>query len=216
MSGGAAYFCAVELRDQILSEYGGDDLSAEGVWQDGDLTVTLDEVCALEPREHEIRYRHPETFATDENGQGDAHPAYAVAAHRAVVDVDPGLGLVRVIQVDAVHDVGKLLNPVAAYGQIEGGTMQGVGMAILEELVLEKGVIKNPNFTDYLLPTFLDAPDVKVRWVEEPERWGPLGAKGIGEPPTISAGPAVAAAIRDAIGRHLYRVPILPQDVVGL
>ncbi len=216
MSGGAAYFCARELREQILAEYGGDDLSTEGVWLDGELIVTLDEVCSLGPKEHEIRYRHPETFATDENGQGDPHPAYAVAAHRAVVDVDPELGLVRVVQVDAVHDVGKLLNPVAALGQIEGGTAQGVGLATLEELVLEKGVIKNPNFTDYLLPTFLDAPHVEVKWVEEPERWGPLGAKGIGEPPTISAGPAVAAAIRDAIGRHLYRVPVLPQHIVGL
>jgi CO/xanthine dehydrogenase Mo-binding subunit len=216
MSGGAAYFCAVELRDQLLAEFGGDDLTHEGIWREGELIVTLDEVCALESREHEIRYRHPETFATDENGQGDAHPAYAVAAHRAVVDVDPELGLVRVAQVDAVHDVGKLLNPVAAYGQIEGGTMQGIGLAILEELVLDNGVIRNPNFTDYLLPTFLDAPHVEVRWIEEPERWGPLGAKGIGEPPTISAGPAVAAAIRDAIGRHLYRVPVLPQDIVGL
>jgi CO/xanthine dehydrogenase Mo-binding subunit len=216
MTGGAAYFCARELRDQILAEYGGDDLSSEGVWRDGQLVVTLDEVCALQPREHEIRYRHPETFATDENGQGDPHPAYAVAAHRAVVDVDPELGLVRVVQVDAVHDVGKLLNPIAALGQIEGGTAQGIGLAILEELVLEKGVIKNPNFTDYLLPTFLDAPHVEVKWIEEPERWGPLGAKGIGEPPTISAGPAVAAAIRDAIGRHLYRVPVLPQHIVGL
>ena len=76
-------------------------------------------------------------------------------------------------------------------------------------------MIKNPNFTDYLLPTFLDAPHIEVRFVEEPERWGPLGAKGIGEPPTISAGPAVSAAIQDAIGRHLHRVPVLPQHIVG-
>jgi len=216
MTGGATYQCALELRKRLLEEYGGDDLSGEGVWKDGRLIVTLDEVCELGPREHEIRYRHPETFATDENGQGNAHPAWAVAAHRAVVDVDPELGLVRVVQVDAVHDVGKLLNPVAALGQIEGGTLQGVGLATLEELVLDKGVIKNANFTDYLLPTFLDAPHVEVKWVEEPERWGPLGAKGIGEPPTISAGPAVAAAIRDAVGRDLIRVPILPQHIVGV
>ncbi len=216
MTGGATYQCAIELRQQILDEYGGDDLSGDGVWRDGQLIVTLDEVCELGPREHEIRYRHPETFATDENGQGDAHPAWAVAAHRAVVDVDPELGLVRVVQIDAVHDVGKLLNPVAALGQIEGGTLQGVGLATLEELVLDKGVIRNANFTDYLLPTFLDAPHVEVRWVEEPERWGPLGAKGIGEPPTISAGPAVAAAIRDATGRDLIRVPILPQHIAGV
>lgn len=216
MTGGATYQCAVELRQQILDEFGGDDLSGEGVWLDGQLIVTLDEVCQAGHREHEIRYRHPETFATDENGQGDPHPAFAAAAHRAVVDVDPELGLVRVVQLDTVQDVGKVLNPVAALGQIEGGTLQGVGLAVLEELVLDKGVIKNANFTDYLLPTFLDAPHIEVRFVEEPERWGPLGAKGIGEPPTISAGPAVVAAIRDAIGRHLYRAPVLPQHIVGL
>lgn len=216
MTGGATYQCAIELRDQILAEYGGDELTVEGVWNDGQLVVTLAEVCALEPRAHEIRYRHPETFITDENGQGSPHPAWAVAAHRAVVDVDPELGLVKVVQVDAVHDVGTLLNPVAALGQVEGGTAQGIGLATLEELVVEDGVIKNANFTDYLLPTFLDMPHVEVRWVEEPERWGPLGAKGIGEPPTISSGPAVAAAIRDAIGRHLHRVPVLPQHIVGI
>jgi CO/xanthine dehydrogenase Mo-binding subunit len=109
-----------------------------------------------------------------------------------------------------------LLNPVAALGQIEGGTAQGIGLATLEEMVVDGGVIKNGNFTDYLLPTFLDMPPVVVRWVEDPDRWGPLGAKGIGEPPTISAGPAVAGAIRDAIGRHLYRVPVLPQHIVGV
>jgi CO/xanthine dehydrogenase Mo-binding subunit len=216
MTGGASHQCALELREQILDEFGGDDLSSEGVWHEGELIVTLDELCLAGPRVHDIRYRHPETFATDENGQGNPHPAFAVAAHRAVVDVDPELGLVRVVQLDTVQDVGKVLNPVAALGQIEGGTLQGVGLAVLEELVVDKGVIKNPNFTDYLLPTFLDAPHIEVRFVEEPERWGPLGAKGIGEPPTISAGPAVLAAIRDAIGRHLYRAPVLPQDIVGL
>jgi CO/xanthine dehydrogenase Mo-binding subunit len=216
MTGGATYQCAVELRDQILSEYGGDELTGDGIWKDGQLVVTLAEVCALRPPTHELRYRHPETFVTDENGQGSPHPAWAVAAHRAVVDVDPELGLIKVVQIDAVHDVGRLLNPVAALGQVEGGTAQGIGLATLEELVVVDGVIKNANFTDYLLPTFLDMPHVEVRWVEEPERWGPLGAKGIGEPPTISSGPAVAAAIRDAVGRHLHRVPVLPQHIVGV
>lgn len=216
MTGGATYQCALELRDQILDEFGGDDLTAEGVWKDGQLLVTLSEVCALRPREHSIRFRHPDTHPTDENGQGDATASFAVAAHRAVVDVDPELGLVRVVQIDAVHDVGRLLNPIAAVGQVEGGTAQGVGLATLEELVVDGGVIRNGNFTDYLLPTFLDMPHVEVKWVEEPERWGPLGAKGIGEPPTISSGPAVVAAIRNAIGRHLYRVPVLPQHIVGL
>jgi xanthine dehydrogenase D subunit len=216
MTGGATYQCALELRDEILTEFGGDDLSSDGIWREGELIVTLAEACLVRPREREIRYRHPATFATDENGQGDPHVGFAVAAHRAVVEVDPELGLVRVVQLDTVQDVGRVINPVAAVGQIEGGVMQGVGLATLEELVVDRGVIKNANFTDYLLPTFLDAPHVEARFVEEPDNWGPFGAKGIGEPPTISAGPAVAAAIRDAIGRHLYRVPIRPQDIVGL
>jgi CO/xanthine dehydrogenase Mo-binding subunit len=183
------------------------------VWRDGELVVTLDEVCTAGPAEHKIRFRHPETFPPDENGQGDPHAGFAVAAHRAVVDVDAELGLVRVVQIDTVQDVGKVLNPVAAVGQIEGGTMQGVGLAVLEELVLDKGRILNANFTDYLLPTFLDAPHIEVRFVEEPDHWGPFGAKGIGEPPTISATPAVVAAIRDATGRPLSRVPVRPEDI---
>jgi CO/xanthine dehydrogenase Mo-binding subunit len=86
----------------------------------------------------------------------------------------------------------------------------------MEELVVEDGVIRNPTFTDYLLPTFLDAPDVEAVLVEEPGHWGPFGAKGVGEPPTISSTPAVVAAIRAATGRALTRVPVRPQDIVGL
>ena len=83
----------------------------------------------------------------------------------------------------------------------------------MEELIVEDGVIRNANFTDYLLPTFLDAPAVEVRLVEAPNHWGPFGAKGVGEPPTISSTPAVVAAIRAATGRALNRVPVRPQDI---
>lgn len=213
MTGGGAFHAATALRDKILGRFEADDLSGEGVWREGALIATLDEVREAGPWEHEIRFRHPETFPPDENGQGDMHAGFTVAAHRAVVDVDQELGLVRVVQVDTVQDVGKVLNPVAAVGQIEGGTMQGVGLAVLEELVLENGKILNANFTDYLLPTFLDAPHIEVRFVEEPDHWGPFGAKGIGEPPTIAATPAVVAAIRDATGRELTRVPVKPEDI---
>lgn len=91
--------------------------------------------------------------------------------------------------------------------------MQGVGLAVMEELVLEDGVIKNPNFTDYLLPTILDAPDVEALLIEQEGSWGPFGAKGVGEPPTISSTPAVAAAIRAATGKPIDRVPVRPQDI---
>ena len=91
--------------------------------------------------------------------------------------------------------------------------MQGVGLAVMEELIVEEGVIKNPNFTDYLLPTILDAPDVEALLIEQDGSWGPFGAKGVGEPPTISSTAAVVAAIRAATGKPIYRVPVRPQDV---
>ena len=94
--------------------------------------------------------------------------------------------------------------------------MQGVGLAIMEEIVIDRGVMKNASFTDYLLPTFLDAPDMTAVLIEEPDHWGPFGAKGVGEPPTISSTAAVVAAIRNATGRDLNRAPVRPEDIVGL
>jgi CO/xanthine dehydrogenase Mo-binding subunit len=91
--------------------------------------------------------------------------------------------------------------------------MQGVGLAVMEEIVLDQGALKNASFTDYLLPTFLDAPEVEAILIEEPDHWGPYGAKGVGEPPTISSTAAVVAAIRDATGCQLNRVPVRPQDI---
>jgi CO/xanthine dehydrogenase Mo-binding subunit len=163
-----------------------------------------------------VQFRHPATYPPDENGQGDVHAGFVVAAHRAVVDVDAELGLVRVVRVDTAQDVGKALNPQAITGQLEGGIMQGMGLAVMEQLVVDGGVIRNPTFTDYLIPTFLDAPDVETRIIEEGDHWGPFGAKGIGESPTISSTPAIIAAIRAATGRDLTRVPVLPEDIIGI
>jgi CO/xanthine dehydrogenase Mo-binding subunit len=150
---------------------------------------------------------------TDEDGQGVAHADFAVVGHRAVVDVDVELGLVKVVRVDTAQDVGLAINPQSVRGQIEGGILQGVGLAVMEELVLEDGVILNPTFTDYLLPTILDAPDVEALLIEQEGSWGPYGAKGVGEPPTISSTAAIAAAIRAASGREITRVPVRPQDI---
>ncbi len=216
MTGGAVHAAAVGLLEEILAIYDGDELTNEGVRRADELVATTAEVCADGSIEHTVRFRHPPTEEPDEFGQGAVHAGFAVAAHRAVVDVDPDLGLVRVLQVDTAQDVGKALNPDAVVGQMEGGILQGVGLAVMEELVIDDGVILNPTFTDYLLPTFLDAPDVETRIIEEPDHWGPFGAKGVGEPPTISSTPAVVAAIRAATGRPLTRVPVRPEDIVGL
>ena len=158
-------------------------------------------------------YHHPPTEDLDENGQGNCHVAYAFVAHRAVVDVDPELGLIKVVQIATVQDVGRVLNPLAAMGQIEGGIAQGLGLAVMEEIIVKDGKVRNPSFTDYLLPTFLDAPTVEMVFIEEHEPKSPLGAKGIGEPPCISVTPAIANAIRQAVGRDLPRVPIRPYDI---
>ncbi|MFN8051794.1 MAG: xanthine dehydrogenase subunit D [Acidimicrobiales bacterium] len=160
-----------------------------------------------------VQYRHRPTVEPDAAGQGNSHVAFAFVAHRAVVDVDPELGLVRVVQIATAQDVGVALNPLSVIGQIEGGIAQGLGLAVMEEIVVADGLIRNPSFTDYLLPTFLDAPDVAVSLVEEYEPQAPLGAKGVGEPPCISVTPAIVAAIRNATGRDLTRVPVRPQDI---
>jgi CO/xanthine dehydrogenase Mo-binding subunit len=158
-------------------------------------------------------YHHPPTEDLDENGQGNCHVAYAFVAHRAVVDVDPELGLIKVVQIATAQDVGRVLNPLAAMGQIEGGIAQGLGLAVMEEIIVKDGKVRNPSFTDYLLPTFLDSPTVEMVFIEEHEPKSPLGAKGIGEPPCISVTPAIANAIRQAVGRELPRVPIRPYDI---
>lgn len=216
MAGGAVFEVCTALRRDVLERAAGDALTGEGVWRDGRLVASPADLLADGPIEHHVTFRHPPTESPDEHGMGRVHAGFAVAAHRAVVDVDPELGLVRVVRVDTAQDVGKAINPQAVVGQIEGGITQGMGMATMEEVVLDRGVVRNPSFTDYLLPTFADAPDVEAVIVEEPETWGPFGAKGFAELPSISSTAAVAAAIRDATGRPLHRVPIRPEDIVGL
>ncbi len=161
-------------------------------------------------------FRHRPTTRMDEKGQGDLHPMFAFAAMRAVVDVDRELGLVRVVHLSSAVDVGTAINPQLVEGQSEGGAAMGLGLAVMEELQVRDGLIRNPSFTDYLLPTILDAPAVDTVIVEEPEPGAPFGVKGVGESATIVALPAIVAAIRDATGLELNRAPVRPDDVAGL
>jgi CO/xanthine dehydrogenase Mo-binding subunit len=167
--------------------------------------------------DYERVYRHPRTTPLDpETGQvtGDrAHVALAVAAMRVVVEVDVDLGLTRVVWVGTAQDVGKALNPQAVFGQIEGGTAQGIGLALMEEIQTRDGLITNASFTDYLIPTTLDMPPVVAELIEEPEPSAPYGVKGVGEPPTVVSTAAVLSALRDATGRELSRVPVRPDDI---
>jgi CO/xanthine dehydrogenase Mo-binding subunit len=165
-------------------------------------------------------YRHPKTSPLDPlTGQttGErSHVAFACAAMRVVAEVDVELGLTRVVWIGTAQDVGKALNPQAVHGQIEGGTAQGLGLALMEEIQTSNGLITNASFTDYLIPTTLDMPPVTAELVEDPEPEAPYGVKGVGEPPTVVSTAAIVSALRDATGRELARVPVRPDDVVGL
>jgi CO/xanthine dehydrogenase Mo-binding subunit len=131
-----------------------------------------------------------------------------------VVDVDVDLGLVKVVEMAAVQDVGKIINRTGVEGQIHGGSAQGLGLALMEEIVVTDGLVRNPSFTDYLIPTILDMPPMRLDILENPDPAAPYGLRGAGEPPTLSSTPAVVAAIRDATGKALNRVPVRPEHIV--
>lgn len=225
MSGGAVDGACRRVRERLFEhvahEHGLDphQLDIEGtdiIDTMGPLRIPVAQASAGLTIEEIFLHRHRPTEELDENGQGNCHVAFAFVAHRAVVDVDTELGLVKVVQVATAQDVGRVLNPLALLGQIEGGIAQGLGLAVMEEIVIENGIVRNPSFTDYLLPTALDAPEVVAIPIEEFEPLSPLGAKGVGEPPCISVTPAIVAAIRDATGRDLSRTPVRPQDICGV
>jgi len=223
MSGGAVKSACEEVRIRLLSRIAeSHDLDVESlVIVDGgiaslssDFSISLKE-ATIESIEVEETYRHMPTHPLDENGQGDAHVSFAFSAHRAVVDVDQELGLIKVVELITSQDVGRVLNPLQLQGQLEGGAAQGLGLAVLEEINVVDGRILNPSFTDYLLPTALDMPPVEIAaLIEQPEPNAPFGAKGVGEPPAISSTAAVASAVRNATGLDLQRVPIRPTDIV--
>ena len=142
---------------------------------------------------------------------GHPYPSFGFATHIAEVEVNPDSGHVRILNFTAAHDVGKVLNPAGIEGQVVGGVVQGIGHALLEEMLLEKGIVKNPSFVDYRLPTVGDIPPIKAIFIEEQDPTGPFGAKGIGEHPIIGPPPAIANAVFDAVGVRMCDIPITPE-----
>jgi CO/xanthine dehydrogenase Mo-binding subunit len=206
VTGGAVRAACQAVREQLL-------LRARERFPDmtPDLAELLDE-----PADETVTWRHRATHPLDpQTGQGQAHVQYAFAAHRAVVDVDIELGLVKVVEIATAQDVGRAMNPQAVEGQIHGGIAQGLGLAVMEEIQVTDGVVRNPSFTDYLIPTILDMPPVRLDVLELADPYAPYGLRGVGEPPTISSTPAVVAAIRAATGLDLTRVPVRPEHIAG-
>jgi CO/xanthine dehydrogenase Mo-binding subunit len=196
-----------------------DDLRLEGgkvISDRAGVVGTLADLLGEDVIDETVEWRHRPTSPVDpETGQGTAHMQWAFSAHRAVVDVDTELGLIKVVELACVQDVGKALNPEAVIGQIQGGTAQGMGLAVMEEIQVVDGKIRNPSFTDYLIPTVLDMPPMRIEVLEYADPHAPYGLRGVGEPPTISSGPSVVAAIRAATGLPLTRVPVRPEHLTG-
>jgi xanthine dehydrogenase D subunit len=223
VSGGAVRAACEAVREAVLARVPPERLGGRGqlvagkvVGEHGEVVADLVDVLGDEPVEQTVEWRHRPTYPLDPvTGQGNAHVQYAFAAHRATVDVDVELGLVKVVQIATAQDVGKALNPVAVGGQIAGGTAQGLGLAVMEEIQVVDGLVRNPSFTDYLIPTILDMPPMHLDILELGDPVAPYGLRGVGEPPTISSTPAIVAAIRAATGLALTRVPVRPEHITG-
>ncbi|TME10677.1 MAG: xanthine dehydrogenase family protein [Chloroflexi bacterium] len=158
---------------------------------------------------------YPGVVFDDETYLGDAYPAYGWAAAVATVEVDLDTAEVQVRDVIAVDDVGKVIHPILCEGQVEGGTLQAVGYATIEEIKLQEGRYLNDRLATYLIPTALDAPHIRSILVEAPYSGAPHGAKGVGELPMDVAAPAVVAAIHDATGVWIHELPATPEKILA-
>jgi len=158
-------------------------------------------------------YYEPPSKHQDKQFRGDVSAAYAWATQVCEVEVDTQTGIARLLKVTAAHDVGRVLNRLGIEGQIEGGIVMGQGYAMTENLMVENGVVRNPNFRDYKLVTAPEIPEMDVTFIETMDGEGPQGAKGVGEAPAICIAAAVANAIYNATGTRIYALPFTPENV---
>jgi CO/xanthine dehydrogenase Mo-binding subunit len=150
----------------------------------------------------------------DEKYQGDAYGTYAWAVYVAEVGVDLLTYEAHVQDFVALQEVGRVINPVLAAGQIEGGVAQAIGFTLFENVVWEKGRMMNNQMTNYIIPTAADIPPIRVFFEENPYAYGPSGAKGIGELPMDGAAPAILSAIENATGVRFNQVPLMPEAMM--
>ena len=235
-TGNAVRMAASELKEQLLDIAGihlkvhpheisfspGDSQDSPGFAHENanpDNRVSLGELVT-EGRERGYKLEasalfKPRTVPEDPNtGQSPkAFITYLFGAHVSQVLVDVETGEVRVERHIGCHDVGKAINPQSVRGQIAGGVAQGIGMALMEEVVMRDGRLMNPGLTDYIVPTIKDVPPVEAVIIEHDDPGGPFGAHGVGEPPLIGAVPAVLAAIYDATGAAPAKLPCTPENM---
>jgi CO/xanthine dehydrogenase Mo-binding subunit len=160
-------------------------------------------------------YHAPEVVWNPETGLGDAYYVYSYGTQIVEVAVDMVTGKVIVLNVTAAHDVGKAINPHQIEQQVEGGVVQGIGYALYEKFLINKGKILSDTCATYTIPTALDTPPrIKTIIVESASKDGPFGAKGVGEPPIIPTAAAVANAVSNALGKRITKIPITPEDIL--
>ena len=179
------------------SKFGGrPDVPAGFVWPVFE-TKTLDDDM-VKPRP--LAFDHA-------TGQGEAFPTYCYEVAIAEVSVDTGTGAVTVDKITVAHDLGTVINPGTAMGQIYGGIVMGMGFALMEEVEIDRGIVKSKNLDSYIIPTAMDIPEMDVTLYECDDDQGTYGAKSLGEPATEAIGAAVASAVSDALGRLIKRLP---------
>jgi CO/xanthine dehydrogenase Mo-binding subunit len=161
-----------------------------------------------------VEYEAPPNILWDDvKYQGDAYGSYAWAVYVADVEVDMITFETKVKDFVALQEIGKVIHPTLAAGQIEGGVAQGIGYAIYEKCVWQQGRLKNGQMTNYIMPTSADLPEIHVIFEEQPYQYGPSGAKGIGELPMDGPAPAILNAVKNATGLQVNAIPLLPEDL---
>ncbi len=225
ITGNAARLAAQRVRETLAQVAAEElDTSPDGLVFEagrihaGERSISLTEAAALAKREgREVRasvvYEAPRTVPLGE--VGDMHFAFGYATQAALVEVDINSGQVEVLKVIAANDVGRALNPLAVAGQIEGGVVMGLGLALQEEFVMEEGIPRSTSLARYKIPSIERTPEIVSIIVEDKASAGPYGAKGIGEIPLIPTAPAIINAIYNATGVRIYSLPATPKRVLA-
>ncbi|MDI7260061.1 MAG: xanthine dehydrogenase family protein molybdopterin-binding subunit [Thermodesulfobacteriota bacterium] len=183
-------------------------------------SLSLKEVvkaCASDglPLYHVALFKAPFRNLTQfERIEGQVFPDFTFGTHGAEVAVDEETGRIQVLKLISSFDVGRAINRLSVEGQIEGGAIYGVGYGLTEEVILNKGITMTPSFSEYLLPTSMDVPDLETILIESGDGVGPFGAKGVGEPSVCSVAPAISNAVYDAIGVRIYDLPLTPEKII--
>lgn len=212
----AAQEIIAQISERLRSEYGTAFDFCQGYFCSGEKIFPFESVAR---RYHDIviekQYCHPPFIKFDDTKwKGDAYPCFSWAAAVAEVEVDPVTFEVKVIRYYTTHEIGRAINYDQAVAQIQGGSLQGIGWALYEKVELKNGQFDVSGFSDYIIPTVMEAPDFHIRILENLYPFGPFGAKGLGELPFVGAAPAVVSALWMIFGREFNRLPVLPELIL--